>query len=788
MRHLILWAVLAFTGFGCHAQYTILGTIRDVKEKNLVPGATVQLDRKVGTVTDAAGRFHFSDVSPGAHTLWVRFVGYVDRKDTISLQADVELDYQLIEKAVVLTDEVIVRATRAVDSTPTTFVNVSGETLKQQNFGQDLPLLLNWTPSVVTTSDAGAGVGYTGIRIRGSDATRVNVTINGIPYNDSESQSTFWVDIPDIASSTKSIQVQRGVGTSTNGAGAFGASVNLETKGTDADPYAELIAAGGSFRTQRYTLRAGTGLMKDRWSLDVKASRITSDGYVERASSDLTSYYVSAGYHGKKTMLKAISFGGLEKTYQSWYGVDEQTMRNNRRMNFAGALYDASGNITNYYGNQVDDYRQDHYQLHASHQVSSRWSVTGALHYTLGRGFYEEYQQGRTYASVGLPDFIQPDSTYSASDMVVRKWLDNRFYGFTYGVEYTGKKSTLTIGGAVHQYSPARHFGEITWTQLPGSVPAGYRYYSGNSEKGDRNMFIKWNYRLTDRISSYADIQYRGVTYATSGTRDDLSGYVVENRFFDFFNPKVGISYSLRDDYMAYVSYAIAHREPNRSDYLEGSTMPRPERLNNLELGVRRNAGWYGMNINYFLMQYTDQLVQTGALDNAGYPIRTNVGNSYRTGVEVSGSIRFAKSWVWTANATWSANQNRDFTVFESGVPVVRDTKIILSPDVIAGSQLAWSPWEGVEAMWLSKYVGKQYLDNTESESVRMNDYWVNDLRLSYTIVRPKGINKTTLSCSLLVNNLLDVAYASNGYSYGGVPYYFPQAGRNFMTMMALRF
>lgn len=783
MHRCIFFVFISLTGNVAFAQYTISGTVHGTMEKQALPGANVWLEKvRRGSTTDTEGNFRITDLPSGTHVLSVTYIGRKSVLDTIDLQSDLSLDFLLSEDTMEFTEPVIIHATRAGESTPTTFVNVNRETLQQQNFGQDMPVLLNWTPSVVTTSDAGAGIGYTGIRIRGSDATRVNVTINGIPYNDSESQSTYWVDIPDIASSTQSVQIQRGVGTSTNGAGAFGASVNVETKSNGHGMrYAELVAAGGSFATQRYTARAGTGYLGGSgFYLEGKASKILSDGYVDRASSDLASYYASIGFDRGSTSIQAIAFGGSEKTYQSWYGVDEATLQTNRTMNYAGALYDASGKIAGYYDNQVDDYKQDHLQLHFSHSFSSYWKATAALHTTFGRGFYEEYQQDRSFASVGLPDF----STTTSSDMIVRKWLDNRFSGITYDIQYNGKKSSFLLGGAVNQYSPAKHFGEITWAQVAGSVPPGYRYYDGQSEKGDRNVFIKWNFKLNNRLSSFIDLQYRGVNYTTSGTRDDQRAYAVNDRF-DFFNPKVGLSYAWKENNTFYASYAIANREPNRSDYLEGSTKPRSERLHNLEAGMRKKTEKYALDINYFLMQYTDQLVQTGAIDNAGYPIRANVGNSYRTGVEVSGTIQFSSVWSWNANATWSVNQNKDFIVFENNMPVPKNTKIILSPGLVAGSQLSWKPLTRMEAVWLSKYVGTQYLDNTESASVRLSDYWINDLRLTYEIPL-KGFK--SIGWSVLINNVLDVMYSSNGYSYSGVPYYFPQAGRNFMTMITIKF
>jgi iron complex outermembrane receptor protein len=781
MRLGIVFFILLALSSTVLAQHTVSGKVSDSSGRPL-SGATVQWDEgKEVAVTDQWGEFRLSRVPEGSHTLRIRFLGFAEK--TVPFTAPLVSPIEIaLEESMTITDAVMVQATRANESVPTTFLNVSKQSIEEQNFGQDLPILLNWTPSVVTTSDAGAGIGYTGIRIRGSDATRVNVTLNGIPYNDAESQSTFWVDIPDIASSTQSIQIQRGVGTSTNGAGAFGASINLQTSSLQPDRYADLILAGGSFGTQRYTLRAGTGLLNDHWAFDAKLSRIVSDGYVERASADLGAYYVSGAYYGKSSMVKFIAFGGKERTYQSWYGVDAGTLESNRRMNFAGALYDASGSITGYYSDQADNYTQNHYQVHGSHQFGKQWSATAALHYTYGRGFFEEYHQERAFASVGLPDFVQPDSTYTTSDMVLRKWLDNHFYGGTGSIEYEGEKSTVLLGGAYHRYAPAKHFGEITWAAREGSVAPGYRYYDGRSEKNDANLYIKWAYRLSERWSTFADIQYRGVTYTTSGIRDDQSAYAVDDHF-DFLNPKAGVSFAWDSRSTFYASYAIAHREPNRSDYLEGSTKPRPERLNNLEVGFRRSSKRYGIEANYYLMQYTDQLVQTGELDESGYPIRANVGNSFRSGVEVNGSIRISDAWNWTANATWSVNQNKDYVVVENSTTVVRDTRIILSPGIIVGSQLSWKPIAGLETAWLSKYVGEQYLDNTERAAVRMAGYWVNDLRLTYEFA-PKGLR--SIGFSLLVNNVFDTMYASNGYSYSGVPYYYPQAGRNFMAMMTV--
>jgi iron complex outermembrane receptor protein len=785
VKALILLILVQFLADAALAQFSVTGYVRDTKGNRALAGATVQDEGGKGSaVTDELGWFRLDKLSSGLHSLHIRFLGYTDKLEELDIQGDTHLEITL-EETSTMTDEVVITATRANEKTPTTFMNISRQTIQKQNFGQDLPFILNWTPSVVTTSDAGAGVGYTGIRIRGSDATRVNVTINGIPYNDSESQGTFWVDIPDIASSTQSIQIQRGVGTSTNGAGAFGASVNVQTNSLQADPYAEVMTAFGSFNTQRYTLRAGTGLINSHWAFDAKVSSISSDGYVERASSDLGSYYLSAGYYGKKTVIKAIVFGGHEKTYQSWYGVDGPTMAINRRMNFAGAIYAADGTISGYYDNQVDDYRQDHYQLHLSQQIGEYWNANASLHYTYGRGYFEEYHQAKAFKDLGLPDITLKDTTLTSSDVIVRQWLDNRFYGATYSFNYNKGKTSLVIGGAYNEYGNAKHYGEIIWAQYAGNIPIRYHYYDGIAQKSDFNTYAKWNYNLTEKLNTFVDLQYRRVDYKTSGTRDDQSPYDV-NEQFNFFNPKAGLSYRLSEKNVLYTSYAVANREPNRSDYIDGTIKPRPEHLENFELGLRRTATRYGFEANYYLMNYTDQLVLTGQLDNAGYPIRANVGKSYRTGIELSGMIRISNRWSWNANATWSVNKNKDFvTIDENNMPVTKNTSIILSPGLIAGSQLTWNAFNRFQATWLSKYVDKQYLDNTQTETLTLSSYFINDLRFNYQIL-PKGMRE--IDFSLLLNNVLDVQYSSNGYAYGTSAYYYPQAGRNFMAMMTLKF
>lgn len=765
---------------GAFAQSILTGTVRDTTNNQVLPGATVKLNSQV-TATDEFGRFRFENLSQSQNSVTVTFLGYKDKTVSVDGLTDVTI---FLSESFHLTDEVVVYATRANDKTPTTFTNVNQQTIQKQNFGQDMPFILNWTPSLVTTSDAGAGIGYTGVRIRGSDATRINVTINGIAYNDSESQGTFWVNLPDIASSTQSVQIQRGVGTSTNGAGSFGGSVNVQTISQQRDPYAEVMVGGGSFNSQRYTVKAGTGLINDHWSFDGRASKIKSDGYIDRASSNLDSYYFSGGYYGDKTIVKAIVFGGQEVTYQSWNGIDEATMSKNRTFNSAGALYDADYNVIGYYDNEVDNYRQDHYQVHLTQKINDYWNANVSLHYTYGRGYYEQYKQQKPFAELGLDDIVLGDSTLTYGDFIIRKWLNNKFYGGTFSFNYEKNKTALTIGGAYNQYAQAKHFGEIVWAHYASNSSIGQHYYDGESQKNDFNIYAKLNYAITTKLNAFVDLQYRNVSYETAGTDDDLVPYKFTDNL-NFFNPKAGLSYSLTSSDLFYASYAVANREPNRTDYVDGEVKPKPEQLQNLEAGWRRSTADYSLEANYYLMNYTDQLVLTGKLDGVGNPIRANVGKSFRTGIELSGMIRLSDKVNWNANVTYSANKNKDYVLDpENGKQ--KNTDIILSPRVIAGSQLFWNALPGFQIGLLSKYVGQQYLDNTQTQSLTLDAYFVNDLRLSYSF-KPKGIK--SIDVSVLVNNIFDEEYESNGATYGdGVAYYFPQAGINFLAMMTLKF
>lgn len=816
MLKFILTAICCAAYLSGWAQFSISGTVSGTSGP--LAGATVQTDRgNYFAVTNDQGEFQLTNVNAGEYVLLVRFLGFKEKQEQLMVDQSKSLTIML-EEDTRLTDEVTVFATRAAEKSPTTFTNVNKEELTKQNFGQDLPFVLNYTPSLVTTSDAGAGIGYTGLRIRGSDATRINVTINGIPYNDSESQGVFWVNIPDIATSTQSVQIQRGVGTSTNGPGAFGASINLQTNTKNEVPYVDVINSVGSFNTHRHTVGFGTGIINDRFSFDARASFINSDGFIDRASSNLKSYYASGGYYGENTIIKAIAFGGHEITYQSWYGVPESKLNND----VAGIMYTAAiegwntqqtDNLLNAnsrtfniydYKDQVDNYTQDNFQLHFSHKASSSITANMSFHYTPGKGYYEEFKYDQSLADYGLSDVIIGTETVTDTDLIRKRWLDNDFYGITYSVNYDKDRYSSVLGGAWNRYE-GDHFGEITWAEVALSAPKDFRYYDNKGEKKDFNIFWKSNYTITNKLVGYLDLQFRKVDYKSEGIDDDLTVFNV-GQDYNFFNPKIGLTYQLRGGSQLYSSYAVGQREPVRSDFINAASGvdPKPEVLNNIEAGWRLQRSKYSFNFNYYLMSYKDQLVLTGKLNDVGASIRTNVDESYRTGVELEGALRISPKVTFGANVTLSENKIKNFTevIYDYGVAYdeyneiqnqLKDVDISFSPSVIAGSTLSYNPFNNFEASLLSKYVGEQFLDNTSNQNRKIDAYFVNDLRLTYS---PSVRGLKDFSLSLLASNIFDEVYESNGYTWGFVGggetvrqnYYYPQAGRNYMAMLSLKF
>lgn len=676
-------------------------------------------------------------------------------------------------------NEVLVSATRINAKTPMSFSNMNQKDIERQNLGQDIPILLQMLPSVVTTSDAGNGFGYTGMRVRGSDASRVNVTLNGIPYNDSESQGTFFVNLPDFASSLQSIQLQRGAGSSTNGSGAFGASLNLLTENASKESKGEISNAFGSFNSRKSTVKWTTGLINHRFEISGRLSNLYSDGYIDRASSKLKSYFLQAHYVGKTTHIKALSFGGSEKTYQAWYGLDEATLHSHRTFNYAGMYVDANGN-TQFYDNQTDNYQQDHYQLHWNEKWHAHWNTNLAFHYTKGKGYYEEYQQNQNFSDYGLQPVVIGNQTLNQTDLIRQKWLDNDFYGTTFSVNYQKNNTAIILGSALNQYKGS-HFGKIIWAQYASNSTPNVPYYNYFGNKNEANFFVKINANINTKWAYYLDLQHRSLQYEAIGVLNDKV-----NESYSFWNPKAGLTFNWNKHHQFYLSYAKAQKEPNRTDFENGT--PKPEKLHDFELGWRFEKGQTQCNFNSFYMLYQDQLVLTGALDNVGNPIRTNVGKSYRLGVEMDAQFWMHSKWHWNTNLTWSANRNLDFvTTNHLGITTIGKTNIAFSPKIIFGNALTFVPQKSLQLVWLSKFVGTQYLSNANDPNAMLKDYFVHDLMANYEI-KPKNIFKS-IQFLLKVNNIFNVQYVSNGADYGGgYVYYFPQAGSNFLLGLNLKF
>ncbi|MFE3846400.1 TonB-dependent receptor [Flavobacterium sp. LB3P45] len=671
-------------------------------------------------------------------------------------------------------DEILVSAVRVTSKTPVSFSNLDKKELKFRNLGQDIPILMNYLPSVVTTSDAGNGVGYTGIRVRGSDATRVNVTINGIPFNDSESHGTYWVNMPDFASSVESLQLQRGVGTSTNGAGAFGASLNMLTDSYAAVSNGEISNSFGSFNTQKHTVKFSTGLMNDHFEIAGRLSALKSDGYVDRGASDLKSYFLQGTYVGKTTLIKALAFGGKEKTYQSWNGIDEATLNSDRTFNSSGIFTDEFGK-TRFYDNETDNYQQDHYQLHWNEKVSNNWSTNLAFHYTKGKGYYENYKEDAKFSSYGLTPIVINGATIKKTDLIRQKWLDNDFYGTTFSANYKSDKLDVIFGGGYNKYE-GNHFGKVIWARFASQSELGDHYYDDYATKTDGNIFAKANYQIAAKISLFGDLQLRNVHYKVNSYETGLV-----NDTFNFFNPKAGLNYDINTNNKLYFSYARANREPNRTDYEGGNA--KPEKLNDFEMGWRYDADKVQFNSNVYYMAYKDQLILTGKLDDVGSPIRSNSEKSYRLGLEVDATIALSKQFIIRPNFTLSANKNIDLAVEGE---YYGTTDIAYSPAVIVGNIIVYKPLENLQISWLQKFLGEQYMNNIELPAAKLANYFVNDLNIAYEI-KPKSVFKSIVITGL-VNNILDKKYVSNGYMYDVYPYYYPQAGINFLAGLILKF
>jgi len=679
-----------------------------------------------------------------------------------------------------------IRSIRLSEQAPFAKTNISKAQIALNNVGQDLPFLLENTPSVVVHADAGIGVGYTGIRIRGTDATRINFTLNGIPYNDAESMGTFFVNIPDFGSSVNSIQIQRGVGTSTNGAGAFGASVNLMTNEYNPTSYLSLQNTAGSFNSFKNNLVFGSGLIDNKFTIDGRVSSIRSDGFIDRANSDLKSFFLSTTYWGEKSSLRLNVFSGKEKTYQAWYGVPEEFLKTNRTYNPAGT--EKAGEP---YDNQTDNYTQTHYQLFYNKNINSQWKWNTAFYLTTGKGYYEEYKAGVDFLEYNID---VTGKTNVPADLVRRRWLDNNFYGQIAALSYVDSLNDLTIGGGWSVYN-GLHFGTLPYLDLR-FAPADYRYYDNDAIKREMNSYVKWERKLTKRFKSFIDLQYRFVNHEMNGFTKNTDLEI--ERKFNFFNPKMGLTYQSKNIFY-YTSIAVANKEPNRDDFEASATdQPRSEQLVDLETGFEFKRPKYAINANVYYMNYKDQLVLTGKINDVGAYTRTNVPKSYRAGLELQFKYSFNKYFNSSYSITYSQNKIEAFTEyiddydqFKQVAIQHKNTNIALSPSLITNRTFNWKPNDKLSVFWTTKYTSEQFLDNTQNKDRKLDAFFINDLNAQWTVMNKR---KFTMLLQVYANNVLDVQYAPNGYTFSYFydrtlttsNNFYPMAGRNYWISLKI--
>lgn len=805
MRKAIFVIALIGVVIAARGQFSISGVVLN-EEGEALTGATVYFDHSYkGTVTDAGGTFQFKNLPAGKYIIFASFVGYETQRLDILLDTDWKKEIRLIKSPFGL-EEVIVQASRAGVKDPVAVDLITEKDIESRNLGQDIPILLSMSPSLVSSSDAGNGVGYSGFRIRGTDANRINITVDGVPLNDAESHGVWWVNLPDLVSSVEDIQVQRGVGTSTNGAAAFGASVNIRTTSLSREPYAGSSSGFGSFNTWKTSNSIGTGLMDNGFSFDARYSLIGSGGYIDRASTALRSMYATAGYYSEKNVLKFSLISGKEKTYQAWDGVPSYILPTNRRYNGIGSYTDENGNIQ-YYENETDNYSQDHMQLHFTRDIGKGMWFNMSLHYTHGAGYYEQYREDEDLEDYDIPPVIISD-TVTATDLIRQKWLDNDFYGTVLSFNYRKEKIHARFGAGYNRYV-GDHFGEIIWARFASNTEKDYRWYESQGIKSDLNTYGKINLDLNPKLSLFGDLQLRRILYSVKGIDDDLRDITQEHDFL-FFNPKFGLNFYTTENQRAYFSLGVSNREPNRDNFVDADPSgPSPvhETLYDYELGYNLTTGRFKAEVNFYYMDYINQLVLTGEINDVGAPVMSNVKNSYRTGIELSMAARFLQVIEWNGNITLSRNRILDMTGYVDNLDYWEDPvnevyqyvqnlgtrDIAFSPSITAASLVSAEIIPDLNISLQSKYVGKQYIDNTSSDERSLDPWFANDLILNYRV--ETGF-LDDLSFNFMIINLFDHKYESNAWIYryylGGIESsvdgYFPQAGIHFMSGITVRF
>ncbi len=800
MKQTIFLTIALLITIASQAQAVLFGKITNEKNEPLIGANVMVRGFEILTTTDIDGRYFVKSFPTGIYSMTITHVGYEALTKVITIQpGENEFNFQLQENEIRL-DELIVKSTRADAKTPMTYTNLSKPEIEKNNLGQDVPFLLQWTPSTVVTSDGGAGVGYTGIWIRGSDPTRINVTINGIPFNDAESQGTFWVNLPDFATSTNDIQIQRGVGTSTNGAGAFGASINLNTSKLQPEAYATLGGSAGSFNTWKGNVQFGTGLLNNKFTIDGRLSQIKSDGWIQRAASDLNSYYLSGAMVGAKSLLRLNVFSGHEITYQAWNGVPAANLEEEKLRNYNSAGTEKEGEP---YDNEVDNYRQTHYQLLYNNQLAANWNLNTALHYTRGLGYFEQYKANQDFAEYNFNSIIIGNDSITTTNLIRQLWLDNHFYGGVYALNFNKNRLDATLGGGYHIYE-GNHYGKVIWAQFaPNEL--GDKYYNNDARKADVNLYTKFNYALAANWNAYLDLQFRRVNYDFLGYNEKLEN-VEQSAELNFFNPKAGIFYKPLESIDLYASFAIANREPNRNDYTEStpSSRPKSERLYNTEIGYRQTWKKAALGVNFYHMAYQDQLALNGQINEVGAATRVNIDKSYRLGIELTGGLQMLPKLRFDGNITFSRNKVQAFTEFIdvydadfnwlSQQAIERNnTNLSFSPNVITSAEFTWNPLQGLSLTLSNKYVSQQFIDNTSDETNVIDAYTFTNARMRYAW---KPTFAKEIALTLLVQNIFNTAYETNAWSYrynfnGATAIdqgFFPQAGTNFLVGLSVGF
>ena len=818
MKKLLISLVLLWTVGQLLGQTQINGRITDQNEKVLAGASVFLLETKQGTATDHAGNYVIQNVKKGTYTLLATYVGYETNRQQILVTENVQtISIQLKEQAVAF-DQITVKATRASEKYPITHTNLNKEIIEKNNLGQDVPYLLRWTPSTVVTSDAGTGIGYTGIRIRGTDPSRINVTINGIPLNDAESQGVFWVDLPDFASSTDNIQIQRGVGTSTNGPAAFGATINLNTSVLHREAYAQMTASVGSFNTKKGNLSFGSGLIDNKFTLDGRISSIDSDGYIDRASVDLSSYYLSAAYIGRTNALRINTFSGKEITYQAWNGVPAQFIDNEELRTYNSAGTEKSGRP---HDNEVDDYKQTHYQLLYSHQLNPNWDLSLTGNYTKGKGFFELYKGNADFEKYRLEPLEIGGTTISSSDLIERRWLDNDFYFNSIAANYTSNNQLLNINlGTAFSLYKGDHFGEVIWARFASQSENTHRYYENDATKKDFNLFGKASYQFAANWTSFLDLQYRNINYEFLGF-DNNANNVTQTAAFNFINPKVGLTYQMDAKTSLYAYFGVANKEPNRSDFTDTSPNSRPlhETLYDTEVEFKKRWNKAAIEANVYYMNYKNQLVLTGQLNDVGEYTRVNVPNSYRLGLELVGGYQLTQNINLETSLTLSDNRIKSFTEYidnwdtwQQETILHKNTQIAFSPRTILNANLSYEFFpekenQKLNLSLLTKYISQQGIDNTSNSNTILPAYNFSDIRIGYTL-KTRFVKE--LGLTLLFRNIFDAKFSTNAWTYRyisaaydgrpndphtrleeGSTYnltgFYPQAGRNYLLGVIIK-